>query len=157
MVLSFPKRTIGELILFKEKKEAQLYRERSEQIEDTRTAEVFRMLADRAEEYQCDLEDWCAQLGGCGFREEYPGQHLRYVEDQVNRHAFHQAFISQVQKVGSTKDALEVAIHFERNFNSFLRSFEQFLSMKDRGVLQEALHKEKKHLSSITNLRQQYI
>ena len=112
---------------------------------------IFKYLGEEEVDHIKYFEKLLSSVEKEEIAESYPGEYHEYMEHLAGLHIFTKegAGKEAACKIRSDKEALQTAVTFEKDSILFYYEMKNFISDKDKKVLEEIIKEEQKHLSKI--------
>jgi len=134
-----------------EKNGHKFYQTMAEASIDEKVKQVFRRLAREEQQHILDFTHLADKVSGYDPPESYPGEYEDYMEALVNSHVFPQEVDpeSLAKAISSDKEALDLAIRFEKDSILFFEGLKNLVSHTEVKYIDELLRQERRHLCEL--------
>ncbi len=121
-----------------------------------RVREVFAYLAREEERHRAAFEKLRESLRGYEPVESYPGEHAAYMEALADRNVFTKEGAGRelAQKISSSRQAVELALEFEKESILFFEGLRPLLAREGREVVDRLIEEEKRHIVKLRELEE---
>jgi len=119
---------------------------------DPKVKELFADLARQEKYHQQRFEKMLNDLGGLRTREQYPGEYMAYLRAMTSRRAFPDVDTARqkAQQAGGNRDAIMIALQFERDTLVLMSELRSMVPQKDRPIVDEVNREEQAHIVALT-------
>lgn len=110
----------------------------------------------RQEEYHRDrFRAMLDEVGDYKPYEEYAGQYENYVKTLLYQKAFPkpEAAAEKARSVESDAEAIDIAMHMERDTLLFLQEMKTFLQQGENPIIEEIIEEERQHLVDLAKIK----
>lgn len=117
--------------------------------------EVFDYLAKEEVRHEQTFRSLLEKTGDYELAEAYPGEYEMYLEAIAGENVFTKtdAMKQLVAKAVSDKEAIDLAIGFEKDSIIFFGELKKFVPSSDQGVVDRIIGEEKEHLVKLLDLK----
>ncbi|NOX97590.1 MAG: ferritin family protein [Nitrospirae bacterium] len=138
-----------------EKNGWEFYQSLADSSQNEKVRESCRYLAGEEKKHIEDFEKLLPSLEKYVPPESYPGEYEAYVKALSEEHVFtnNNAVKDMIQKAPSDKEAIQIAIGFEKDSLLFFGEIGKFVPNYDRQVIEELIRQEREHLSKLSELK----
>jgi rubrerythrin len=112
---------------------------------------MFLNLAGQERYHKKRFETMLESLGARPQREEYPGEYAQYLQSLTEGRAFPdpQAALRRADQCADDAQAVEVALHFERDTLILMNEMKGMLPEADKVIINEVIREEQAHLVAL--------
>ncbi len=138
-----------------EKNGLEFYRSLADSSQNERVRESCQYLAAEEKKHVEDFENLLPSLSKYIPPESYPGEYEAYVKTLAEEHVFTDDSVvrDMIRKAPSDKEAIQIAIGFEKDSILFFGEMRKFVPDKDQKVIEELIRQEREHLSKLSELK----
>jgi len=117
--------------------------------------ELFDFLAKEEVRHEHTFRSLLEKTGDYEPVESYPGEYERYLEAIAGENVFTQsdAMKQIARKAVSDKEAIDLAIGFEKDSIIFFSELRKFVPADDQGIVEKIIGEEKGHLTKLLDLK----
>ncbi|MFZ5642622.1 MAG: ferritin-like domain-containing protein [Bacillota bacterium] len=153
-ILTFTGKEIIELATEIEKAGKAFYEAASRKVEDPEVSALFKALGNEEEKHIGDFRALEKYLdGGFDPEESYPGEYRDYLKAIIDNHVFNINNVeSLVKNVVVAREALAVALRFEKDSILIFQEFLKVVDESGRDIVQKLIDQEKEHIGMLFRL-----
>ncbi len=139
-----------------EKNGRDFYREVSACAKDEPSKKVFDYLGNEEEHHITTFREMLSSVQNYEPKEAYPGEYFAYMKALADDHVFtkENAGCELGKKVGSEKEAIGIAIRFEKDSILFYEGMKKVVPEKDHRLLEALINEEQKHIRELNELKE---
>lgn len=154
MTAVFSAREIAEEAVEKERKRREFYATVCEQSEDEEMKALFRFLKEEEDRHVATFERIRDGLPKEEQSDEYYEDMRAYMDSLVDERLYSDVDSEEfVKKAVTTKDAVTLAIGFEKDAILYFREFIPYLAEADRKLVEDLIEQEKGHIRKLGELK----
>ena len=154
----FSMREIIEIAIEIEKNGAAFYRALAGSADTARLRDLFTYLADQEKRHIARFQEILESVGGYQISEAYYAtQYMGYMKALADERVFKSdtSGAEVAGSVGSPKEAVDIAIGFEKESILFLHEMWELMQGSDTKTIQKLLNEERDHLKQLSAMRAQ--
>lgn len=138
-----------------EKNGLKFYESLANSSQNEKVRESCRYLAGEEKKHIEDFEKLLPSLERYVPPESYPGEYEAYVKALSEEHVFTNDKVvkDMIQKAPGDKEAIQIAIGFEKDSILFFGEMSRFIPGKDQNVIEELIRQEREHLRKLSELK----
>ncbi len=140
-----------------EKNGREFYQSLANSSQNEKVRESCGYLAEEERKHVEDFEKLLPSLERYIPPESYPGEYESYVKALAEEHVFTDDKVSKdmLRKASSDKEALQIAIGFEKDSILFFGEMRKFVPDKDQRIIEELIRQEREHLRKLSELKKE--
>ncbi|MBS4024060.1 MAG: ferritin family protein [Clostridia bacterium] len=153
-LLKFSGKELIDIAVTIEEKGEQLYRRLAVKVEDIQVTELFFALAEEEKQHGVDFTKLGAGLAAPAIRESYSGEYGDYLRTLVDTHLLIKAETVDelLGRVNDVKQALELAIAFEKDSLLIFVELANMVKDSDKEVLYQLIAAEQQHIARLKRI-----
>ena len=130
-------------------------------VENAKAKVAFQFLADEEGQHIKDFESIGVDLAKeFVVDEKYSGEYKEYLDSLIESHIFNQSDIedmsSMFNKISDVRDALDIALRFEKDSIIIFQSFLTVVGEKGKAIISRLIDEERGHIKKLGQLKKEF-